>query len=505
MTATAAELEQQLIDDIASFTHDPLGFVLYAWDWGVGELEEFADGPDQWQREVLAEIGEKLRSGAIKGVSEAIQIATASGHGIGKSALLAWIAEWAMHTHEDTKGVVTANTENQLRTKTWPELAKWHRLVITGDRWFKITATALFSTDPAHEKTWRLDAIPWSENNTEAFAGLHNQGKRILVIFDEGSKIADKIWEVTEGALTDNNTEILWLVFGNPTQNTGRFRECFRKFRHRWSTRQIDSRTVAMTNKAQLNKWVEDFGEDSDFVKVRVRGMFPSASMKQFISTDDVDAATKRHLRPDQYEFAPKVLTVDPSWSGDDPFVIGLRQGLMFKILRTIPKNDNDIQMANLIANLEDEHEADAVFIDAGYGTGIKSAGDVMGRAWQLVWFGEKPIDAGCLNKRAEMWKSARDWLKQGGCIPDDPELYQDLIGPETVPRMDGKIQLESKEDMKKRGLPSPNKGDALAISFAYPVGKRFRGIVPGGQPNRAVTEPDRQVVNAGGDYDPYA
>lgn len=488
------DIEQQLIDDIAGFTHDPLGFVLYAFDWGVGELAEFPDGPDQWQRDVLNDIGEHLKSGAIAGLSEAIQIATASGHGIGKSALVSWLIEWAMHTFEDTKGVVTANTEGQLRTKTWPELAKWHRLVITGDRWFKCTATALHSTDPAHEKTWRIDAIPWSEHNTEAFAGLHNQGKRIIVVFDEASKIADKVWEVTEGALTDDNTEIIWACFGNPTQNTGRFRECFRKFRHRWIARQIDSRTVAMTNKAQLNKWVEDFGEDSDFVKVRVRGMFPSASAKQFIGTEDVDNATKRHLRPDQYDFAPKILTVDPSWTGDDPFVIGLRQGLTFKILRTIPKNDNDIQMANLIAQLEDTELADAVFIDAGYGTGIKSAGDTMGRAWQLVWFGEKAIDAGCLNKRAEMWKLMRDWLKAGGCIPDDPELYQDLIGPETVARMDGKIQLESKEDMKKRGLPSPNKGDALAISFAYPAAKRLR--YPGSENHANKTAHE---------YDPFA
>lgn len=503
MTAqTAIDLEAQLIEDIAGFTHDPLGFVLYAWDWGHGELAKFP-GPDAWQVELLTEIGDKLQAGAISGISEAIQMATASGHGIGKSALVSMLIMWAMSTHEDTKGVVTANTDTQLRTKTWPEVTKWHRLAINR-HWFNCTATAIHSTDPAHEKNWRIDAVPWSIANTEAFAGLHNQGKRVLLVFDEASAIHDKIWEVAEGALTDDDTEILWFAFGNPTQNTGRFRECFRKFRHRWSTRQIDSRTIKITNKAQLQKWVDDYGEDSDFVKVRVRGMFPSASMKQFISTEDVDAATNRHLRPDQYDFAAKILTVDPSWSGDDPFVIGLRQGLAFKILRTIPKNDNDIQMANLIAQLEDEHEADAVFIDAGYGTGIKSAGDTMGRAWQLVWFGEKANDAGCLNKRAEMWRNARDWLKQGGAIPDDPELYQDLIGPETVPRMDGKIQLESKEDMKKRGLPSPNKGDALALSFAYPVGKKYRGILAGNHQQRAVTEPDRRTVNAG-DYDPYA
>jgi len=342
-----------------------------------------------------------------------------------------------------------------------------------------VQATSIASTDKEHSREWRANFVTWSKNNTEAFAGLHNEGKRILLIFDEASAIDDAVWEVAEGALTDANTEIIWIVFGNPTRNSGAFRECFRKNRHRWINRQIDSRDVEGTNKAQLAKMVEDHGEDSDIVKVRVRGMFPSLSAKQFIATDDVDAALGRHLRPEQYSFAAVILTCDPAWEGDDALVIGLRQGLYFRILRTIPKNDNDIQIANILANLEDEHNADAVFIDAGYGTGIASAGSTMGRDWTLVWFASKPSDPGCLNKRAEMWKLTRDWLKEGGCLPDDKELYDDLINPETVARMDGKIQLESKADMKQRGLPSPNKADALALSFAFPVSKKFKNPIP--------------------------
>jgi hypothetical protein len=128
-------------------------------------------------------------------------------------------------------------------------------------------------------------------------------------MFDESSKIADKVWEVTEGSLTDANTEILWLVFGNGTRATGRFRECFRKFRHRWDASNIDSRDVEGTNKELFKTWIEDYGEDSDFVKVRVRGMFPSASLKQFIDEADVDKGWGKALTPEQYEFAPSILT----------------------------------------------------------------------------------------------------------------------------------------------------------------------------------------------------
>jgi len=282
---------------------------------------------------------------------------------------------------------------------------------------------------------------------------------------------------VAEGALTDEDTVIIWIVFGNPTRNSGRFRECFRRFRHRWTGRQIDSRTVPGTNKEFLQRLVDDHGEDSDIVKVRVRGQFPSQSAMQFISADDADRARSTHLRPEQYAFAPVILGVDPAWTGDDPTVIMLRQGLYSKRLATIARNDNDIEVANLIARLEDEYEADAVFVDAGYGTGIASAGTVMGRSWQLVWFGStKVLDPGYYNMRAYIWGQMKRWLKAGGAIdPGNEVLYQDLVGPETVARLDGKIQLESKEDMKDRGLPSPNEGDALALTFTQPVAKKLR------------------------------
>jgi hypothetical protein len=215
---------------------------------------------------------------------------------------------------------------------------------------FVFTATSLYASDPEHSRTWRADLIPWSEHNTESFAGLHNEGKRIVLLMDESSAIADKVWETSEGALTDSNTQIIWLALGNPTRNTGRFRECFRKYKHRWDHDQIDSRTVEGVNLQQVQKWVEDYGEDSDFVKVRVRGMFPAASAKQFISETDVDAAYGKKLHPHAVDHAPKILTVDPAWTGDDEFVVGLRQGLAFKVLRVIARNDNDVEMANMIA-----------------------------------------------------------------------------------------------------------------------------------------------------------
>ena len=483
-----ADPEQELVELAAACTHDPVRWAQFAYDWGHGELADY-DGPRGWQAEMLAEIRDHLQNPATR--HQPLMIARASGHGIGKSAGIGMVVNWAISTCEDTKVVITANTDTQLRTKTAPEVGKWQRLSITS-HWLDVQATSVAVRDKDHAKTWRADFVPWSEHNTEAFAGLHNKGKRIVLIFDEASAIADKVWEVAEGALTDEGTEIIWIAFGNPTRNVGRFRECFRRFKHRWKARQIDSRTVEGTNKEQIAKWAADYGEDSDFFKVRVRGMFPSMSARQFIGEADVATAYGKVLRPEQYEFAPKILTVDPAWEGDDEFAIGLRQGLSFRILRTMPKNDNDLVAARVIADLEDQHQADAVFVDAGYGTGIVSAGQGMGRDWTLVWFAGASADIGCLNKRAEMWKAARDWLKSGGALPDDPQLRDELQAPEIVPRADGKVQIESKKDMKARGVPSPNRADALVLSFAFPVVKR--------NPLDAY----RNDRGARGDYDPY-
>lgn len=457
---------------MCGFTLDPLGWVLYSFQWGKGELEKY-EGPDTWQEETLREIGRRLQIGSISGFSEVLRLAIASGNGPGKTCLVAWLILWAMSTFEDTRGVVTANTENQLRTKTWAEVSKWNRLSIV-KHWFTVTATAIYSSDLEHEKTWRIDQIPWSDSKPEAFAGLHNSGKRVLLIMDEASAISDIIWETAEGAMTDEGTQIIWAVFGNPTRNTGRFHACFHKHRHRWYTRHIDTRKCKYTNKNQIQKWLEDYGEDSDFFRVHVRGEFPHTSSMQFIPSDIVEAARGRHLREDQYRFAPVIIGVDPAWSGEDATAIVLRQGLMSKVLAKMEKIQDDGIVAGYVAKFEDEYKADAVNIDLGWGTGIYSMGKQMGRSWNLIAFGGGSSDEGLLNKRIQMWNDMKKWLQAGGALPDDSELCEDLISVEykmgELGVNYGKMYLETKETMKSRGLASPNKGDALALTFALPV-----------------------------------
>lgn len=457
------QAEEMLREDIASFHADPLGYVLYAFPWGVAgtQLEKYPDGPDEWQRDSLNALGEWVRSGSL----EAYRDATASGHGIGKSAETAWVILWAMSTRPNLAGVITANTAAQLSTKTWRELSVWHKRAINS-HWFEWTATRFAAKESP--ETWSIQAIPWSKENPEAFAGLHAED--VLVIYDEASAIDDKIWEVTEGAMTTPGA--MWLVRGNPTRITGRFRECFGKFKARWKTRQVDSRSCRMTNKAELDKWVADYGEDSDFVRVRVRGVFPRAGSNQFIGSDLVEEAVARQIDPATNAHAPLVMGVDVARHGDDQSVILLRRGRVIESITRLRIPDT-MQLAARVAESIQQNHPSVVFVDAsGMGWGVVDRLRQLSHPCVSVQVGERAIDADkYYNRRAELWGLMRDWLKDGASIPDDNELRDDLVGPEYMFDAKMRTQLERKEDMKKRGLASPDSGDALAVTFDQVIG----------------------------------
>ncbi len=462
-----AELQEEFLVEVAETIDDPLAYTERFYPWGKPPLED-STGPRKWQRELLGYLRDHFSDSVSRRTP--CKVAVASGHGIGKSAFMGMVINWAMSTCEDCKVLTTAGTGTQLSTKTVPEISKWFHLSRNSD-WFDVRATSIRANVPDHDLSWRTDFVTWSEHNTDAFQGLHNKGKRIVLIFDEASAIADRIWEVAEGALTDEDTEIIWLAFGNPTQNTGRFRECFGRFKHRWKTFQIDSRHVEGTNKAQIEKWIADYGEDSDFVRVRVRGEFPRAGSAQFIPSDAVAAA--RQYRAEGFGSLPKICAVDVARFGDDQTVVGIRQGRKFIILAKYRGLDT-VQVAERVIKFMEEEQPDATIIDAdGIGAGVIDQIRFRGYGKRLFEFhgGQSASDgAAYFNLRAEVWGKCREWLVAGAEIPDDPELEADLTGPEYGFSAKQQIQLERKEDMKKRGLSSPDCADMLCMTFAVKV-----------------------------------
>lgn len=470
------DYELQLIDDIGRFFDDPLGFVRYVYPWGeAGTPLEDEDGPDVWQAEFLADLGRLVRQAEDEGdVATAIRMAVASGHGIGKTATVAWIIHWFVSTREHPQVVVTANTESQLSTKTWRELAKWHNLSLNR-HWFDWHATKFAHRH--YPETWFAKAIPWTEQNSQSFAGTHE--KHVLVVYDEASTIADTIWEVTDGAMTTPGA--MWVAFGNPTENTGRFAECFGRFKHRWNTRHIDARTAKAANRKELDQWVEDHGEDSDFVRVRVRGLFPRAGTSQFIALDRIDAAKARVAAG--YQGAARILGVDVARSGACQTVLCRRQGIHLDPFVRVRISDL-MEIAALVAWHIREWNPDATFIDAvGMGWGVYDRLQQLGFGDKViaVQSGERALDGDrYANKRAEMWDNLRAWIVDGGALPaNDPELDRELFAPGYRFDRSNRLLIESKEEMLRRGQPSPDSADALALTFAFPVANKRDPEIP--------------------------
>lgn len=506
----AGQLDLELADWCAHFHNDPLGWVLWAFDWGHGELRGF-DGPDQWQREYLEDWGKWLREHPFDGVLPVgpYRTSTKSGHGIGKSALVSWIILFIMSTRPKCKGVVTANTGEQLKTKTWAELAKWKGQCLTG-HWFELTATAL--QHRAWPEDWRVDAQTCREENSEAFAGLHAANSSPFFIFDEASAVPDVIWEVAEGGLTDGQS--FMFCFGNPTRNTGSFYKTFGNAY--WRNYSIDSRAVRRTNKELIKTWEEQWGEDSDFFRVRVKGQFPRAGDMQFIAGDDVTEARKRS--PGRYLGTdPLICGIDVSRGGEDYSYIQFRRGKdarSEKVYR-IPgeKTRNSMYLISKITMILDRHRPDVTFLDE---TGL--GGPMVDRLVQLgyhvigVNFGAKADDESLFaDKTAEMGWRCRQWLMEGGALPDDDDLEEQLTTRMfwhdkanrlvLEPKSSGKLTPDGKpaDGMKKRLGISPDWADALYLTFAYAVPPRQqeRGVLD------VAPHARDHITSTNRDYDP--
>jgi hypothetical protein len=474
VTKTNPEID--LAEEISNFYADPLGFVLFAFPWGEkGSLADH-DGPDEWQREFLTELGKEVLARGFDGINpvEPIRETVASGHGIGKSTIVSWIVCWIMSTRPHCRGTITANTFKQLQSKTWASIQKWAKLCITA-HWFEVTGDRMYHRD--HKESWFCTAQTCREENSESFAGQHAADSTSFYIVDEASAVPDVIWEVAEGGLTDGEPHIY--AFGNPTKSSGKFhRVTFGSERNRWKHRSIDSRQARMTNKAQIGEWVHDYGEDSDFVRVRVRGLPPKASDLQWIDSDRVYNAQRR--TPTSFPDDPLVVGVDVARGGSDTSVIRFRKGLDAVTIPPIRIRGEETRdsmrlvtvLTEVLGRQYNGQKVHTVFVDSGFG------GPIVDRLQQLghrnvmeVQFGGKPPDSQhYANMRAWMWGKLRDWLERGSIDARDSQLEIDLTGPGYHHDKTDRIVLEAKEDMKKRGLDSPDDGDALALTFAQSV-----------------------------------
>ncbi len=477
--------EQELLTSILSYTHDPLGFVMYAFPWGQKgtPLEKIAK-PRTWQVQEFQRIAQHMQEDQARQVMglppQPLYLAISSGRGPGKSAFLAMLDLWVMSCWPGSTTIVTANTETQLRSRTMAELGKWHTMAINSHwfdkssmslkpaRWFAELLEKQLKIDTQY---YYVDAQSWSEENPDAFAGAHSQ-IGMMVQFDEASGIPDPIWNVTEGFFTDLSPLRLWLAISNPRRNTGRFFECFHKNRGFWKTRYIDSRTVEGVDAGVYQRIADQYGEDHDVTRVEVKGEFPRTGSNQFIGRDVIQKAAARELSTDPG--APLCMGVDVARFGDDESVIRFRRGRDARTIKPVKyKGADTMELSASVAGLIERYNPEAVFVDGGgVGGGVVDRLKQMGYRVIEVQSGEKARDdEKYLNRRAEMWGEMREWLPYA-CIDNDTNLMDDLGGPEYSVALKGQIKLETKDSMKKRGLSSPDDADALALTFAEPIAR---------------------------------
>jgi hypothetical protein len=385
---------------------------------------------------------------------------------------------WVLSTRPHSQITVTANTFPQLQTKTWAAIQNWGALNLVS-HWFQIGGQRAYHKN--YPSTWFGSAQTCREENSEAFAGQHASTSSSVYLIDEASAVPDKIFEVAEGGLTDG--EPMVFLFGNPTRSSGKFyRVTFGSERERWVTRSIDSRSCKFTNKAQIAEWIQDYGEDSDFARVRIFGLPPNASELQFIDLDRIRKAQGRIVNPLPDE--PLIAGFDVSGGGSAWNVIRFRRGQdggSLPPIRITGEKGRDRAVligvcAELLRDQRPERKIAAMFVDSAFGSPIVERLHTLGfRNVHEVSFGGDSPNIHQANMRAYMWNKGKDWLLTGSIPKDQEQGQKDVLGwqfglPGYHINKSNKLVLESKENITKRGEASPDDADAFMLSFAQAV-----------------------------------
>ena len=389
------------------------------------------------------------------------KISIRSGHSIGKSSLLSWILLWFVCTKKDAKVACTAPTAHQLFDILWQEVQKWvfnmpeifkKEIDITKDR------ILVKNGNFAVARTARKD-------NPEALQGLHSTN--MLFIIDEASGVDNKIYEVAEGSLTSPNAYAI--LTGNPTRSDGFFFDTHHKQRQYWTTFQFKSTESDFATPEWCKQMAEKYGVDSDIYRVRVLGEFPQAGQDVLIPYQLVaDAMNMEVCNEDGAE----VWGLDVARYGDDYTVLAKRKG--YRVYEITEKSNLDtMQVASWLANeyMKQPRKPQQVFVDTiGIGAGVFDRLKQLGIPVAPANVALNSTDATAKNMRAEIYLKLKDALQMGLKLPQDDELLAELTSIRYKFDSVGKLQLEAKEDMKKRIGRSPDKADAVALTFFMPV-----------------------------------
>lgn len=454
---------------------DPYLWVKTVFPWGKENTPLHKKTLRKWQADVLQTIARHIHQNKDTPIDlyEMLQLAVASGRGIGKSALNAMVVIWFFSTRLGSTTIVAANGKPQLMSCTIPEVNKWITMAIHSD-WFDATTMRItpkkWLADLVEQELqigtayWYIEGKLWTEENPDAFAGAHNHNG-MLVVFDEASGIPTPIWQVAQGYFTEPTKDKIWLAFSNPRRPEGAFFDCFNRNSNRWKIMNIDSRDVEGIDHAVFHKIVMDNGEDSDYAKIEVRGLFPTNNCDKFIPKAAVDEAVNRALPV--WNDEPLIAAVDVARKGTNETVIRFRKGRDARTIKALRYRGLDVtEVADRVMMMIADYKPDYVVIDAtGVGGGVV---DILKRFnYKVEAFegGRTAYDNRKYeNRRAETWAKMKQWIIDEGCLPREKELTEDVLLPgfKYHPKTN-RLLIESKEDLDY----SPDDGDALSMTFA--------------------------------------
>lgn len=443
--------------------------------------EVFGVELDHWQREALT---------AYQDMSvERLRIALKACAGPGKTASLAWIGWHFLLCQADygehPKGACVSITKDNLKDNLWPEFSKWQERSEILKRAFTWTKQRIFAND--HPETWFLSARSWSkkanaDEQGRTLSGLHS--KNVLVLVDESGEVPISVLKAGEQALS--NCKFGRIVqAGNPTSLHGMLYSSCSTLRDQWTVITITGDPEDPRRSPRIDiEWARDqikqYGREDPWVQAYILGQFPAGGLNTLLSVEDVEAAMARQLRPEQYQYSQKRLGIDVAREGDDSTVIFGRQGL--KALKPVTMRTQygpDISARVISAKLRWGSEVEFFDDTGGWASSAIDSLIMGGYSPVPVNFSGKAIDPRYFNKRSEMWFNMAAWVKRGGALPQDPILLKELTIPSYTFK-EGKFLLQPKEQIKKLLRFSPDRADALALTFAQadqPTHARHPGL----------------------------